>query len=79
MRQYRVFLAQAVPEKDAPILAATRKANVDYFVTLDRKHFKQPQVQEVVPFQIFLPEEFAPLIRAELAKEAAEQGEATEE
>lgn len=71
--------AQVVPEKDAPILAAARKANVDYFVTLDRKHFKQPKVQEMVPFQILLPEEFAPLIRAELTKEAVEQGEGTEE
>lgn len=72
--------AQVVPEKDALILAAAREANVDYFVTLDRKHFKQPQVvQEVVPFQILLPEEFAPIIRAELARETAEQKEATEE
>jgi len=69
---------QVVPEKDAPILAAARKAEVDYLVTLDRKHFKQPKVQETVPFPILLPEEFAPLIRSELAKEAAEQ-EKTEE
>ena len=71
--------AQVVPEKDALILAAACKAKVDYFVTLDRKHFKQPKVQDTVPFQILLPEEFAPLIRAELAKEAAEQGKAEEE
>ena len=61
-----------VPEKDAPILAAALKANVEYLVTLDRKHFKQPRVQGAVPFQILLPEEFAPLIRAELAKEGPE-------
>ncbi len=71
--------AQVAPEKDAPILAAARKVKVDYFVTLDRKHFKQPKVQDTVPFPILLPEEFAPLIRAELAKEAAEQGKAEEE
>jgi hypothetical protein len=71
--------AQVVPEKDALILAAARKAEVDHFVTLDRKHFKQPKVQDTVPFPILLPGEFAPLIRAELAKEAAEQGKAAEE
>jgi predicted nucleic acid-binding protein len=71
--------AQVVPEKDALILAAARKAEVDHFVTLDRKHLKQPKVQDTVPFPILLPEEFAPLIRAELAKEAAEQGKAAEE
>ena len=71
--------AQVVPEKDAPILAAARRTNVEYFVTLDRKHFKQPRVQDVVPFQIVLPEELAPLIRAELAQEATEPGEATDE
>lgn len=64
---------QVVPEKDAPILAAALKANVEYLVTLDRKHFKQPRVQEAVSFQILLPEEFAPLIRAELAKEGTER------
>jgi len=70
---------RVVPEKDAPILAAARKANVDYFVTLDRKHFKQPRVQATVPFRIVLPEEFAPLIRAELVQEAGEQEDETEE
>lgn len=58
--------ALIMPEKDASILAAARKARVDYFVTLDRKHFKQPHVQEVERFQILLPEEFVPLIRKEM-------------
>src|SRR5262249_7354082 len=71
--------AQVVPEKDAPILAAARRVNVEYFVTLDRKHFKQPRVQDVVPFQIVLPEELAPLIRAKLAQEAIAPREAPEE
>jgi predicted nucleic acid-binding protein len=70
---------QVVPEKDAPILAAAHKTKLDYLITLDRRHFKQPQVQDTVLFQILLPEEFAPFIRAELAKEASEQGKATEE
>lgn len=62
--------ALVVPSKDAPILAAASKANVEYFVTLDRKHFKQPKVLSVVSFQILLPEEFVPLIRAKMALEA---------
>jgi predicted nucleic acid-binding protein len=68
-----------ISEKDAPILAAARKANIDYFVTLDRKHFKQPHVQAMLPFQILLPEEFVPIIRSVLIREAAEQGEPSEE
>lgn len=60
---------QLVPQKDAPILAAARKAHIDYFITLDRKHFIQSKVREIEPFPILLPEEFAPLIRLELAKD----------
>lgn len=74
-----VHAAQFVPDKDALILAAALKATVDYFVTLDRQHFKQPKVQKMVPFQVVLPEEFAPLIRTELAKQAGRQEEKTEE
>jgi predicted nucleic acid-binding protein len=62
--------ARVAPSKNVPILATASKANVEYFVTLDRKHFKQPKVLSAVSFQILLPEEFAPLIRAEMALEA---------
>ncbi|MCW5934078.1 MAG: PIN domain-containing protein [Fimbriimonadia bacterium] len=58
-----------VPIKDAPILAAAIQANVDYFVTLDRRHFKPPAVQQAVSFPILLPEEFIPIVRLELARE----------
>jgi predicted nucleic acid-binding protein len=62
--------ALVVLSKDAPILAAASKADVEYFVTLDRKHFKQPKVLSAVLFQILLPEEFVPLIRAKMTLEA---------
>ena len=68
---------QVVPSKDAPILAVARKANVEYFVTLNRRHFKQPLVISSVSFQILLPEELAPLIRAEMALDAEQQANAT--
>lgn len=41
---------------DALILAAAWTAGVDYFVTLDRKHFLgNPLVESAVPFQIGTP------------------------
>ncbi len=61
--------ARVLFAKDAPILAAARKAGVDVLLTLDRRHFKQPAVVAGVPFLILLPEEFVPRIRAELAGE----------
>lgn len=61
--------AEIVPLKDAPILAAARNSQVEFFLTLDRQHFKPEGVQAAVPFAILLPEEFAPYVRAELAKE----------
>ena len=61
---------QFIPAKDAPILAAACKTNIDYLITLDRRHFKQPKVQESMPFLILLPEEFAPLIRRQLTDES---------
>jgi predicted nucleic acid-binding protein len=41
-----VSASAIVPVKDASILTAAIQANVDYFLTLDRRHFKQPHVHE---------------------------------
>ena len=44
---------------DAQILAAAWVAEVDYFVTLDRKHFlDNPGLKEAVPFPIGTPGDF---------------------
>ncbi|MBI2356336.1 MAG: putative toxin-antitoxin system toxin component, PIN family [Candidatus Doudnabacteria bacterium] len=43
---------------DAVILAAAMKANCDFFITLDRKHFIQPRVMGAVSFPILLPGDF---------------------
>lgn len=54
--------------KDAPILAAAIKENVDYFVTLDKRHFKKPSVQKAVSFLILLPDEFVAMIAPQLER-----------
>jgi predicted nucleic acid-binding protein len=44
---------------DAQVLAAAWAAGVDYFVTLDRKHFlDNPGLKEAVPFPIGTPGDF---------------------
>jgi putative PIN family toxin of toxin-antitoxin system len=43
---------------DAPILAATKKAKVDFLITLDKKHFLTKKVKENVKFKVLTPKEF---------------------
>ena len=44
---------------DAPILAAALKNKVTYLVTLDRKHFFTPKLQNAnLPFKILTPKDF---------------------
>ncbi len=48
-----------INKKDASILAAALESEVSFIITLDRKHFLQPQViQFVKPTIIILPGEF---------------------
>ncbi len=50
--------------KDAPIVAAAKKAGVDYLVSLDRRHLVGiPQVAQRSGLRIVLPEEFLAEIR----------------
>lgn len=44
--------------KDAPILAAAKKAKVDYLVSLDTKHLVKSKVAERAGLDIVLPGEF---------------------
>lgn len=57
---------ELLPAKDATVWACAVAANVDFFITLNRRHFKQTQVLENSPFRILLPSEFADMFRAEL-------------
>lgn len=57
---------EPLPAKDATVWACAVAANVDFFITLNRRHFKQTQVLENSPFRILLPSEFADTFRAEL-------------
>ena len=52
---------------DAWVLAAAWAAGVDYFVTLDRKHFlDNPGLKEAVPFPIGTPGDFLTWYRGQL-------------
>ena len=44
--------------KDAPILAAAIRENVDYLITLDIKHFHCSRVKQKCKFKIVTPREF---------------------
>ncbi|MEW6233371.1 MAG: PIN domain-containing protein [Chloroflexota bacterium] len=50
--------------KDAPIVAAAKRAKVDYLVSLDRHHLVNvPEVAQRSGLKILLPEEFLERIR----------------
>ena len=50
--------ATVVDRKDAPILAAAQDANVDYLITLDKRHFLNPKTRQKVILKIVSPIEF---------------------
>ena len=52
-------VGQYVNPEDAIVLAAAIKAEVDYFVTLDKKHFlKDPRVEKKAKLKILSPRQF---------------------
>jgi putative PIN family toxin of toxin-antitoxin system len=50
--------ATIVDRKDAPILAATQNANVDFLITLDKRHFLNPKTRQKVMLKVISPVEF---------------------
>ncbi len=53
-----IAAARRVVLKDAPIIAAARKARVDYLATLDKKHLLgKPELAEYVRAPIVTPQE----------------------
>jgi putative PIN family toxin of toxin-antitoxin system len=50
--------AMIVDRKDAPILAAAQNANVDFLITLDKKHFLNPKTRQKVMLKVVSPIEF---------------------
>jgi len=50
--------ANLVGRKDAAILAAAIEAEVDYLITLDKKHFLKEKIRPNVPIEICMPAEF---------------------
>jgi putative PIN family toxin of toxin-antitoxin system len=55
------FMEKAVTiidRKDAPILAAAENANVDFLITLDKKHFLNPKTRQKVMLKVVSPIEF---------------------
>ena len=47
-----------VDRKDAPILAAAQNANVDFLITLDKRHFLNPKTRQRVMLKVVSPIEF---------------------
>ena len=50
--------AAIVDRKDAPILAAAQNANVDFLITLDKRHFLNPKTRQKVMLKVVSPIEF---------------------
>ncbi len=50
--------ATIVDRKDAPILATAQNANVDFLITLDKKHFLNPKTRQKVKLNVVSPIEF---------------------
>ena len=50
--------ATIVDRKDAPILAAAQDANVDFLITLDKKHFLNPKTRQKAMLKVVSPTEF---------------------
>jgi putative PIN family toxin of toxin-antitoxin system len=50
--------ATIIDRKDAPILAAAENANVDFLITLDKKHFLNPKTRQKVMLKVVSPIEF---------------------
>jgi predicted nucleic acid-binding protein len=50
--------ATVVDRKDAPILAAAEKANVDFLITFDKRHFLNPKTRQKVMLKVVSPIEF---------------------
>jgi len=69
--RYEVELAmEYTAPKDAPIVAAARKAKVDYLVSLDRQHIVGvPEVKEQSKLNIVLPAELLEEMRGQASAE----------
>jgi predicted nucleic acid-binding protein len=50
--------AHVIPPHDAPILAAARRAGVDYLITWNTRHFQTEAVRAFLPCPIVTPGEF---------------------
>jgi len=51
-------VSSLIDRKDAAILAAAMEAEVDFLITLDKKHFLKPKVQGNVPIEVCTPADF---------------------
>jgi putative PIN family toxin of toxin-antitoxin system len=51
-------VATIVDRKDAPILAAAQNANVDFLITLDKRHFLNRKTRQKVMLKVVSPIEF---------------------
>lgn len=55
---------QIINQKDAHVLAAAKKYQVNYLITLDKKHFFSKKLeQSKLPFEIITPKQFLQKLR----------------
>jgi len=62
--------ARVIHRNDAPILAAAKRAIVDYLVTWNTRDFLTVKVRTWAPFPVMTPGEFLRAFREALAKES---------
>ena len=55
--------AQCIHPNDAPILAAAKQEHIEYLVTLNTRHFMNPQARAFLPIPIVTPAEFLAVFR----------------
>jgi predicted nucleic acid-binding protein len=61
--------AEVINRKDASILAAARRAGIDYLVTWNTRHFQRKSVRAFVQFRIVTPGEFLEDFRRAISQE----------
>ena len=64
-KQEIIVAAEHVVLKDAPIIAAARKAEIDFIVTLDKKHLLgKPEIADYLGAEILTPKEAVTKIKS---------------
>ncbi|TSC92776.1 MAG: PilT protein domain-containing protein [Candidatus Berkelbacteria bacterium Licking1014_7] len=62
-------ISKTIPKhSDVIIFNTAQKLHIDYFITLNRKHFHQKEVKKIANFKIITPAEFLAIFRKNFFK-----------